>query len=197
MPPKYKFRKEEIVTAALELVRTEGIDALTARALAQKLNSSSKVIFGLFENMEELHRAVLEGANDLYFSYLHHAVSQNRYPPYKSTGMAYIRFAIEEKELFKLLFMCDRRNREESIVGNDFQMAVDMIREANNISKEQASLLHTEMWVCVHGIATMHATSFLTLEEETISRILTDTYQGLRHRHLFMDTKTDTAGCRA
>ncbi len=33
MPPKAKFTKEEIVGAALDIVRESGMDGLTARAL--------------------------------------------------------------------------------------------------------------------------------------------------------------------
>ena len=99
-------------------------------------------------------------------------------------GIAYIHFAIKERELFKLLFMSDL-NMQTISPGPDFDLSVEMIQKANGITKEQASLLHTEMWVCVHGIATMHATSFLTLEESFISNILTDVYMGLRHRHTF------------
>ena len=35
MPPKYKFAKEQIVSAALELVRREGMTAVTARRVAE------------------------------------------------------------------------------------------------------------------------------------------------------------------
>ena len=66
----------------------------------------------------------------------------------------------------------------------DFEASVEMIMVANGISREYAELLHLEMWVCVHGIATMFATSFLELDEELISRILTDIYQGTRARIL-------------
>ena len=41
MPPTAKFSKEKIVEAALDIVRTEGFDALTARALGTKLGSSA------------------------------------------------------------------------------------------------------------------------------------------------------------
>ena len=34
-------------------------------------------------------------------------MSTGKYLPYKANGMVYIRFAREEKELFKLLFMYD------------------------------------------------------------------------------------------
>lgn len=184
MPPKYKFQKDEITVAALELVRSDGPDALTARAVAQKLNASSKVIFGLFANMEELHRAVYKQAYHLYLRFLHQDIEKGTYPPYKSMGMAYIRFAKEERELFKLLFMRENRDQNRAS-GPDFRQSVEMIQNATGLSEEQATLLHLESWVCVHGIATMHATSFLTLEEELISKILTDTYQGLRHHHVF------------
>ena len=36
------------------------------------------------------------------------------YPPYKAMGMGYIRFAAEERELFRLLFMRDRSGEEKS-----------------------------------------------------------------------------------
>ena len=50
MPRKFLFTKEQIVNAALELIRKKGMDALTARALGEELGSSAKPIFGLFEN---------------------------------------------------------------------------------------------------------------------------------------------------
>ena len=39
------------------------------------------------------------------------------------------------------------------------------------------------MWAYVHGIAAMFATGFLDLEEDLISNMLTDVYQGLRKQH--------------
>ncbi len=182
MPPKFKFTKMQIVAAALDIARQEGLCAVTARSVGQALDSSSKVIFSLFQNMEELQKEVIKAAYDRYLSFLQQDIDSGKYPPYKAMGMAYIRFAIEEKELFKLLFMCDRPESDE-ISGQDFDRSVEIIQEVNGISMEQATLMHMEMWVCVHGIATMHATSFLILEEDLISRILSDTYFGLRHRH--------------
>ncbi len=182
MPPKYKFTKEQIVSTTLDIVRGGGLGSVTARSVGQALNSSSKVIFSLFQNMEELQNAVTQSAYERYLSFLQQDIDQGKYPPYKAMGMAYIRFATEEKELFRLLFMCDRRDSTQ-VSGQDFDRSVELIQQTNNISKEQATLMHTEMWVCVHGIAAMQATSFLTLEEEMISRILSDTYFGLQHRH--------------
>ena len=59
-----------------------------------------------------------------------------------------------------------------------------MIARANGLTIEKARLMHLEVWTCVHGIGTMLATSFLPLEWELISDILTDIYQGIRTRHV-------------
>ena len=55
--------------------------------------------------------------------------------------------------------------------------------QANGVSREIAELMHLEMWACVHGIGTMLATSFLSLDWELISNMLTDIYQGIRSKY--------------
>ena len=77
--------------------------------------------------------------------------------------------------------MRDRRGEELS-PSPDFQESVKLIMEANGIDEEKATLMHLEMWSCVHGIGTMLATSFLSLEDELISRMTSDVYHGVRSR---------------
>ena len=183
MPPKVKITKNDIIEASLALIREHGEEHLNARNIASALNCSTQPIFSNFATMEELQREVYVSAYDLYLGFIKREVESGKYPPYKSFGMAYIRFAKEEKELFKLLFMCERTEGDTSN-SPDFEDSVQMIMKANGISKEKATLIHLEMWVCVHGIATILATSFLSLEWELISDMLTDVYQGVRARHL-------------
>ena len=100
MPPKFKFTREEIISSALDVTRKNGIQGLTARALANELGCSVKPIFGLFKNMEEVQTEVILSAANLYYKYLQEEMTSGKYPPYKASGMGYIRFAKEEKELF-------------------------------------------------------------------------------------------------
>ena len=183
MPPKVKITREDIIDKALALAREGGADALNARSIAKSLDCSTQPIFSNFDSMEDLENSVLTAAFDRYLGFISTEIKSGKYPEYKASGMAYIRFAREERELFKLLFMCDRQGTELKPTA-DFEASVEMIMVANGISREYAELLHLEMWVCVHGIATMFATSFLELDEELISRILTDIYQGTRARIL-------------
>ena len=183
MPPKVKITKDDIIKTALELVRENGAATINARNIATALNCSTQPIFSNFATMEELLNAVVLAAYDLYFNFLQREAESGKYPQYKAFGMAYVRFAKQEKELFKLLFMCDRKG-EEFVPTLDFDSSVEMIMKANGIDKERAQLMHIEMWSCVHGIGTMFATSFLELDFELVSKMLSDIYQGIRLRHL-------------
>lgn len=188
MPPKCRFTREEIIQAALDLTAEKGVGALTARGLAQRLGSSAKPIFGLFANMEEVQQEVVKAANLRYQEYLRQDMSAGRYPPYKASGMAYIRFAREQKELFKLLFMRDRTH-EEKAAGDELEVLLGLIQKNMGLSRDDAYRFHLEMWIYVHGIATMIATAYLEWDMDFISAALTDAYQGLRLRFLPKETE--------
>lgn len=183
MPRKFMFTREEIISAALELTRKGGVSALTARALGSELGSSSRPIFGLFKNMEEVQQEVLKAANDLYQSYLKEDMEKGKYPPYKASGMAYIRFAKEEKELFKLLFMRDRTHENIEKDREEIKPLLHLIQQNLELTEEDAYVFHIEMWLYVHGIAAALATSYLAWNEKFISRVLTDGYDGMKARY--------------
>ena len=183
MPPKVKITREDIVKTALDLVRRSGTDAINARAVAAELNCSTQPVFSNFATMGELQKAIIIAAYGIYLDFIKAEIASGKYPQYKSFGMAYVRFAKEEKELFKLLFMRDR-TEEEISVPPDFKESVELIMNANGVSEETARLMHLEVWTCVHGIGAMLATSFLPLEWELISDILSDIYMGIRERHI-------------
>lgn len=181
MPPKVMFTREEIIAAAVDVVREGGASGLTARSLAAKLGCSPKPVFGLFKSMDEVQSGVLEAANALYEKRMEEELNAGRFPPYKCTGMAYIRFAEEEKELFKLLFMRDRKGEYQGEHGQA-DKPVDIICATTELSRESAYLFHLEMWVFVHGIATMLATNYLEWDEDFIENSLTDCYMGILQR---------------
>lgn len=50
MAPKNKFTKEEMVEAALRVVRAKGIGGLTAKTLADELGTSTQPVFTAFNH---------------------------------------------------------------------------------------------------------------------------------------------------
>ena len=183
MPPKVKVTKEDIIHTAVTIVRNSGAQAINARTVAAALNCSTQPVFSNFATMEELRLAVVEQADCLCQAYMRREMESGKYPAYKASGMAYIRFAKEEKELFKLLYMCDRESG--SIPENkEFNRQVDaMVQEATGLDSSRSQLFHLEMWAAVHGIATMFATGYLDLPWELVSQMLTDLYRGLQKQY--------------
>ncbi len=188
MPRQFRFTKDEIIDASITIVREKGFKAISAREIGKTLSSSSKPIFSLFENMEEVNNEIIKRAYTIYTQYIENAMKENKWPKYKASGMAYISFAKEERELFKLLFMRDRTNEE--VEKLNFSPFTEILEKQLGITKDEAELFHLEMWICVHGIASMIATSFLDLDEETISNILSDNFLGLKNR--FLEKKNES-----
>lgn len=181
MPRKFKYTKEQILCAALDLIRESGFSALTARGMAKKLGTSTQPVFGYFENMADLQKNVISAARKIYREYLDKEINSGNYPPYKASGMAYIKFANEEKEFFKVLFMSNLSDNEKN--DDETEAIVPLIRSQINISQKKAELFHLEMWTFVHGIATMIVTERYAWSEELISRALSDVYRGLKHEY--------------
>ena len=183
MPRPNLFTKDNIIDASLEIMRREGPDGITARAVAEKLHTSTKPIFSLFSSMDEVKSETLERAYSIYLKAIEDAMKKGKYPPYKASGMAYIAFAGKEKELFKVLFMRDRTGETTETKDEDIAPLINLIMKNVGLTEEEARFFHLEMWITVHGIASMIATSYLTLDEETVSMILSDSYLGLRLRY--------------
>lgn len=183
MAPKFKFNKEEIINSAIDIIREDGTENLTARAIAKKIGSSTKPIFTLFSGMEELNKECLVKANDIYQAFLKKEMESGEFPPYKASGLAYIKFAIEEKELFKLLFMRDRTKEYKVEDLEPIRELIELIMKNLNIDEDTAFLFHMESWIFVHGIATMFATDYLDWDMNMIQNMLSDMYRGLVYQH--------------
>lgn len=173
MPPKVKVLKKEIVSGAVELVRKEGASALNARSLARALNCSTQPIFSNFATMEELRAAVMEEADELCAAYVSKETEEKRYPPYMASGMAYIRFAKEEKELFKLLHLQGQDAETDPPLKDE-----DFFENGTDDTGEE--LFHLELWAYVHGMAAMFATGYLDISWELVAKMLSDAYASMK-----------------
>lgn len=173
MAPKVKFTREEFAQAGLNVVRKKGFASLTAQALAEELKSSTRPIFTCFGTMEELKKEVYAAAEAVYKGYeeigLKHPI------PFLGTGLQYIRFAKEEPELYRLLFLTP---------GTGFGGAMSSMAHLQNMVREPlmriykldaktADFYFRELWLVVHSLATLIVTGDCPYSDEEISQILT------------------------
>lgn len=69
MAPKNKFTKDEMIAAALRVVRHKGIDGLTAKTMADELGTSTQPIFTGFGSMDGVRQEVYAAAVRVYDGY--------------------------------------------------------------------------------------------------------------------------------
>lgn len=182
MPPKAKFTKGQITEAGLEIVRKEGMDNLTARALGKKLGSSACPIFTVFKNMEEVQQSVMDEARAVYKGYVDTGLAE--IPAFKGVGKQYILFAIKEPNLFQLLFMTkqdDDVNLESilPLIDENYERIRNSIVAGADISPHAAKRLYRHLWIYTHGIATLCVTKMCSFTEEEISNMMTEVFRSL------------------
>ena len=85
--------------------------------------------------------------------------------------------------MFKLLFMRDRSHEAAENSHEQIRPLIQLIRQNTGLSEEEAFRFHIEMWVYVHGIATMIVTSYLDWDMDFVNEVLTDGYIGLKYRY--------------
>ena len=181
VPAKKQIEKDKIVAAAVRIVRKRGISALNVRDVAKECKCSTQPIYHAFDSIEQLKKVVGEEIMKICGNFLQKEIDKKEYPEYKAFGMGYIRFAKEEKEFFKYMFMRDRTHETDSLqFGLD--AATGMIMKEYGMHKDDSVKLHVEMWAFVHGIATMFATNFLDWEWQTVDDMVTDAFLGFSGR---------------
>jgi len=184
MPPKIKVTQQQIIQASLEIVRQEGIDALNARAIAKKLSCSIQPIFKNFETMGSLKKQLIQSAQSVYDEYIQNGMTSPA-NPFLGMGLGYIRFAKEEKNLFKLLFMTNefKQNGLIQIIKDDEnQEVVKLISNMSGLDLKKSEMLFIDIWITTHGIASMIATNDLALDEKEVTKILRDAFAGFKHQ---------------
>ena len=175
MPPKPKFTKEEIVAAALELVSKKGMEALTARELGERLGSSARPIFTVFNSMEEVQEEVRAAALKRFEGYAEKAMHYT--PVFKQVGMQMILFAMEEPKLYQLVYMSENAGATdfEGIVerlGDVAQLCVDVIQRDYGLSEEDAKALFEHVWIYTFGIGALCATGMCRFSQDEIIQML-------------------------
>lgn len=179
MPPKAKFTKEEIIEAALDIVRADGFGALTARALGTKLGSSARPIFTVFQSMEEVQQEVAAAVRQLYAEYVDLGLRQKEMPAFKGVGMQYIRFAMIEPKLFQILFMTEQTQKPTvrnvlPIIDENYPQILSSVQELYFLDQSDSEWLYRHLWVYTHGIAVLCATNMCTFTPQEIGGMLTE-----------------------
>lgn len=182
MPPKPKFTREEIVSAALGVVSRKGVDALTAKELGGALGSSARPIFTIFRSMKELQDDVRTAAMQRFEAYM--PAGMSGMPIFKQIGMKMVLFGAEEPKLFQLLFMQENRRaaRFDDVfaeLGPTADLCIDAIQQDYALSPEDARTLFEHVWIYTFGVGALCATRVCRFSAEELGSMLSAEFHAM------------------
>lgn len=155
--------REMIINGAFNLLKREGAEGINARSIAKEINCSTQPLYSEFKNMDELKKALLAMAMEYYKEYSKSFVDGS----YLSYGMVFLRFSIEEKYLFRYLYLRKRDNPVDVVDDANINDIIASMTNSYDLSKEKAILLHKNMGIYALGLAVMlnYSYSVCTAEE--------------------------------
>ena len=174
MPPRKKFTREEMIAAGLRIVRARGIEALTAKAMSIELNTSTQPVFTCFGTMDVLRSEVRAAAQAIYDGYAMAGLRQE--VPMLGYGMQYIRFAREEPQLYRLLFLTAPETCSSGVMEamrHSGQTIVPIMAQVYRISEQDAIVYFRSMWLAVHSLSTLIVTGSCPYTDAQIRQMLT------------------------
>ena len=185
MPPKAKFSKSDIVNTAFEMVRNHGADVISARNVAVALGTSTAPIFTAFDSIEELVICAKEKTFDFYkANYLDAALREEL--PFKAAGRNYIRFAKEEPELFKFVFMGegDDLSTNHYLPSGDPTSGDVLGAFVGNydVDNDEAKYIYNHLSVYTYGLAVLFARRSCVFTMDDVDRMLSELFWALKSR---------------
>lgn len=172
--------KERIVSTARSIVQSEGIDALKLRRVARELRVTAPALYGYVESHDDLFRALAEAQFEQLVERFETLKARSPESRVRGLSRIYIEFALEEPELFKVLFRFPPDiggagvQHELPIATKVFAIAASPIVDGVNagtfphVDPLDAALA---VWAAVHGCATALTMGF-EFDDDTVARLV-------------------------
>ncbi len=152
-----------IVEAARNIVAEGGYPTLSMRSVADRVGLTATAIYHYFDSKDELVTRVVQSGYHRFGEYFSQAADQHPVGSLErllALGDAYVRFALENQEYFRVLYNIQARPREvQELPGGG---GYDLLRgcvveamEAGNLREGNPDLIAHYLWTSVHGLVTL------------------------------------------
>lgn len=179
----------EVLRSAEAILDEEGPDGFTVRAIAKRAGVAPMAIYNHFGGVN----GVIDQLWTRGFEMLGDAVSRHSGDvevDFVSAGLAYRRFALENRGLYTIMFMHRFRNFEPSpesaqIAAQTFQALVNIVERcqaAGILTHSRSSDAAQVIWSGCHGYVSLelHGINFAQSPDDTYVMLLETLRRGLR-----------------
>ncbi|MDO5062024.1 MAG: TetR/AcrR family transcriptional regulator [Peptostreptococcaceae bacterium] len=180
MPPKTKITKEKIIQAAFEIARAEGIENVNARSISQKLDCSTQPVLYHFTKVEDIRIAAHKLAEEYHIKYVTDLNAEYE-TPMLEVGMRYIKFSVQENNLFRYLFLSNYYSGVDLfdyLSEKNLRPVFEILKTQANLNDQEARTLFSVIFLVVHGISSLLANNSMVYEEEYCIKMLSNAYFG-------------------
>jgi AcrR family transcriptional regulator len=140
--------KNSILKAALDIAIAEGWQAVTIRRISDEIEYTTSIVYGHFESKDALLREITNNGFITLNQELEKVLSKEMDPKKQLLQLSLINwdFALNNKELYKLMFNFGKPSNENAIRG------IDLIKEIfAKITGKRKKTLDSMMlnWICL------------------------------------------------
>ena len=178
MPATIELSKEHIVKVAVKMVNDDGWDSVNARSLAKKLGVSTKPLYRIYNNMDEIKEDIYKEISRQYDEFITSRVDNKK--ALITLCIAYVEFAQEYKNLFISLFLSNNLKWKsfENVLDEKWnQSTIINLVNKHGYSFDEAKTLFMNLWLYANGLATLIATNEIKVDEKEILVRLVKAYK--------------------
>ena len=179
MPPKTRITREMVVNAAVEEARQNGVESISARTVSGRLHCSTQPVMYHFATIDRLKRAAYSQADQMHTEYLMNVPPGQ--DPILGIGLNYIRFAVEEPQLFRFLFQsgyAEEASLLEMIDSEELEPVLAAMREGLGLDIKKTKDVFLTVALFAHGYASIIANNGLEYDEGLIAEHLERAFNG-------------------
>ena len=179
MPPKTKVTAEMMIDAAIEVARQRGFENINARTVSGQLHCSTQPVMYHFSTIDSLKKAAYRRVDQLHSEYMINTPPGQ--DPVLAIGLNYIRFAVEEPQLFRFLFQsgyAEENSLLEMVDSEELVPVLEAMREGAGLSMQKTRNVFITVALFAHGYASIIANNHLEFDEKLIAEHLERTWNG-------------------
>lgn len=169
-----------ILEAARDLLSEGGLDALSMRAIAKRIEYSPGTIYLYFRDKDDLIRSLVSDAMNLLLRYMRKALAEagpdaTPAEQHRATGYAYVRFAMENTAHFRVMFEipgvaqmvdCPQPAELEPMPDHEsFDFVTELLRRAVAVGElDVPEPRHGALvaWGLLHGLISLYLSGHLS-----------------------------------
>jgi AcrR family transcriptional regulator len=150
VPPKGRFPPEAVLDAALEVVRRDGLRAVSARSVAKVLGASTAPVSAAYASMAALVDAVVATLVDRLVASLETAEGPD---PLRAAAFAFARFTADQPRFYEALFLLPHAAPPDWVrLRRAFAERLDRSPRFVDLDARQRDALAWRASVVTHGI---------------------------------------------